>query len=157
MSKEELLDDEQIRASRTNSKLEEIKLLREAEQHYEQRLWTGRIGMAFIGYLFLSDARTFIVGHTFFMINLGLGLFYFLGAYLVKYRPRAILFTALGLYFVLMTLAFLYYDTPPHGAIVTFLFILFVGQSLTVAQKLIIIRQRLSDNGEIPRYKQVWY
>ena len=157
MSKEQLLDEDQLKGNRTNAKLEEIKLLREAEQHYEQRLWTGRLGMGFIGYLFLASAVTYVIGHRFFISNLVLGLFFFLGAYLVKYRPRAILFAALGLYFVLMAFAFLNYSLPPHGTIVAFLFILFVGQSLTVAQKLIIIRQRLSENGEIPRYKQVWY
>ena len=70
MSKEQLLDDEQLKTNRTEESLTEIELLRAAEQHYEKRLWTGRLGMGFIGYLFLASAVTFVAGHRFFMINL---------------------------------------------------------------------------------------
>jgi hypothetical protein len=105
----------------------------------------------------MKNISSYIIGSTTFITYLILGLFFFVGAYLVKYRPRIILFSGLSVYFILTVISFITYSLPPHGSIVALLFILFVGQSLTVAQKLIIVRQRLSENGEIPRYKQVWY
>ena len=155
--KEELLDDEQLKANRTNDSLEEIELLRATERHYEKGLLRGKLAMVFIGYLFLKNVSEYFIGSASFITYLVLGLFFFVGAYLVKYRPRIMLFLALAVYFILMTLSFIIYGLPPHGFMTAFLFIFFVGQSLTVAQKLTIVRQRLSENGEVPRYKEVWY
>ena len=155
--KESILDNEELKASRTEASFKEIELFREAEKHYETRLQSGRLGMVFIGYLFLKNVSGHIIGSRSFFIYLILGLFFLIGGYLVKYRPRIILFSGLSVYFILTVISFITYSLPPHGSIVALLFILFAGQSLTVAQKLIIVRQRLSENGEIPRYKQVWY
>jgi hypothetical protein len=51
--KETLLDDEELKANRTETSLKEIELLRAAEKHYETKLYSGRLAMAFIGCFFL--------------------------------------------------------------------------------------------------------
>ena len=154
--KDNILDADEF-SSKSEATLREIDLLRGAENKYENRLLSARAALLLVSILFLMSMMTFRTGSIQFFYNLIFGVIFFASAYFAKFQPRIILIIGLLIYTTLMTYTYIAFAQPPHGAIIAFAFIMMVGQGLSVAQQLTIVRERLEKHREVPRYKRVWY
>lgn len=151
-----ILDSDQL-SVKSDKALQEIELLRGAERKYEGRLFSARAAMLIAGIWFFVAMMNFGARSTFFWYNLSFGAIFLVSAYFAKFQPRVVLVIGLLIYTALMIYTFSTYNQPPQGVLFAFAFIMMVGQGLGTAQQLMIVRDRLEQHGEIPKYKQVVY